>query len=346
MKDFINSIKNGALPSSKDIACFIDNHSDDDLEYLFSCARSVAIESYGSKVFVRGLIEFTNFCRNNCYYCGIRRDNKNVSRYRLTKEDILKCCDLGNELGFQTFVLQGGEDPFYSDSQIADIISSIKEKYPKCAVTLSFGEQSKKSYKLWKDAGADRYLLRHETASSFHYAKLHPSSLTLEKRVQCLEFLKDLGFQVGSGFMVGSPYQSSKNLAEDLLFLAKFKPHMIGIGPFIPHCETPFSKFKAGELNKTLLMVSLARLTLPKALIPSTTALGTIDPLGREKGILAGANVVMPNLSPKEVREKYMLYNGKLCTGDEAAESVESLKKLIESIGYNLSFDRGDSLID
>lgn len=313
-------------------------------EELLSAARSVRNKYYGNRIFVRGLIEFTNYCKNNCFYCGIRAGNKNARRYRLTEEEIMQCCDEGNRLGFNTFVLQGGEDGYFTDEKICGIVSRIKSQYPDCAVTLSIGEKTRESYKAYRDAGADRYLLRHETANNGHYKRLHPKEMLLENRKQCLYTLRELGFQVGAGFMVGSPYQTSEMLAEDLIFLRELKPHMVGIGPFIPHCDSIFADRQAGTLQLTLTMLALVRLTLPKTLLPSTTALGTIDPEGREKGFDAGANVVMPNLSPTSVRGDYALYNDKICTGDESAQCVKCLRGRIERAGYVMDMGRGDSL--
>ena len=311
-------------------------------EYACEKARQVSLQHYGNKVFARGLIEFTNYCKNNCFYCGIRCSNKKIERYRLTKEEILSCCDIGNELGFKTFVLQGGEDPFFTDKKILEIITTIKKKYPDNALTLSFGERSYASYLNFKNAGADRYLLRHETANSEHYSRLHPKNLSDIPRKQCLFDLKQIGFQTGTGFMVGSPYQTIENLAEDMRFIADFKPEMLGIGPFIPHKDTPFGDFPAGSVELTLFLLAVSRLLLPHVLLPATTALGTLDQLGREKAILAGANVVMPNLSPLHVRKQYMLYNNKIATGLEAAEGVKKLAENMAAIGYELVHERGD----
>ncbi len=311
-------------------------------EYLFEKAREVSRNNFENAIYTRGLIEFTNYCKNNCYYCGIRAGNTHADRYRLTREDILSCCGTGHELGFRTFVLQGGEDSHYSDEDIVNIITAIKQNYPDCALTLSIGEKSYDSYKKYYEAGADRYLLRHETANEEHYKKLHPQNLSLVNRKKCLYNLKEIGFQVGTGFMVGSPYQTTENLAEELLFLKEFNPHMVGIGPFIPHSETRYAEKAAGSLELTLVLIGLIRLLLPKALIPATTALGTINSLGREKGILAGANVVMPNLSPVAVRKKYSLYDNKICTGEEAAECRFCLSNRMKNIGYELVVDRGD----
>lgn len=320
----------------------IDNRNPENSEYLFEKARAVRVENYGYDVYIRGLIEFTNYCKNDCYYCGIRKSNSNVERYRLSKEQMLDCCAMGYKLGFRTFVLQGGEDGYYSDDKIIDIIRTIKSKYPDCAVTLSLGEKSYETYKAFYDAGADRYLLRHETANEEHYSKLHPEKMSLQNRKKCLFDLKEIGYQVGCGFMVGSPFQTTECLVEDLLFIKELNPHMVGIGPFIPHHGTPFAEKTAGTLELTLFLLGLIRLMLPKVLLPATTALGTIHPKGREMGILAGANVVMPNLSPVDVRKKYLLYDNKICTGDEAAECRLCLQNRIESIGCHISVSRGD----
>lgn len=301
---------------------------------LFAAADRKRREIYGDEVYLRGLIEFTNHCRNNCYYCGIRCGNKSAERYRLGKEDILACCDEGYRLGFRTFVLQGGEDPFFTDDKICDIVYAIRSRFPDCAITLSVGEKSKESYKSFFDAGANRYLLRHETASEEHYRRLHPENMSLANRKRCLFDLKEIGYQVGSGFMVGSPYQTTDNLIEDLRFLQSLKPDMIGIGPYITHEQTPFSSFTNGGVELTLRLISVLRLMFPYALIPSTTALGTLHSQGRELGLKAGANVVMPNLSPVEVRKLYSLYENKICTGEEAAQCRGCLERRISEAGY------------
>ncbi len=316
--------------------------SEDDVSFLYAQAREVADSIYGKQVLKRGLIEFTNHCKNDCYYCGIRRSNASAERYRLEKEVILECCKKGYELGYRTFVLQGGEDGYFTDERICGIVSSIRESYPDCAITLSIGEKSKESYQKYYDAGADRYLLRHETANEAHYGKLHPAELSLKNRKQCLYDLKEIGYQVGCGFMVGSPYQTMETLYEDLQFIKELEPHMVGIGPFIPQKETPFSKENAGTLDMTLRLLAIIRLIHPHVLLPATTALGTIHERGRELGVLAGANVVMPNLSPEDVREKYKLYDNKACTGDEAAEGDANLRLRMEKIGYDLVCNRGD----
>lgn len=320
----------------------IENHTPEIDEYLFEKSKRIREKYYGKDIYIRGLIEFSNYCRNDCFYCGIRRSNVNAQRYRLTNDEILSCCEEGYELGFRTFVLQSGEDPYYTDDRMVDIISAIKKRFPASAVTLSLGEKTYDQYKAYFDAGADRYLLRHETADEEHYKRLHPKELSLDNRKRCLFDIKKIGYQVGTGFMVGSPYQTAECLAEDMLFLKELEPQMVGIGPFISHKDTPFADKPSGTMEKTLFMIGLIRLTLPTALIPATTALGTINPMGRERGILAGANVVMPNLSPTAVRKKYMLYDNKICTGDESAQCRSCMEKRMVSIGYNVVVNRGD----
>ena len=320
----------------------LSERSEETDQYARDLGNKVRQQIYGNDIYVRGLVEFTNYCKNDCYYCGIRRSNKNAQRYRLTEEDILLCCQQGYELGFRTFVLQGGEDGYYTDERLLSIIHKIKAEYPDCALTLSIGEKSEESYRDYREAGVDRYLLRHETADEEHYGKLHPSSMSCEHRKNCLRTLKKLGFQTGAGFMVGSPYQRVENLADDFLFLKELNPEMVGIGPFIPHQDTPFHGEKSGTLEDTLFYLALLRLMLPHVLLPATTALGTIHPKGREMGVLSGANVVMPNLSPVSVRKKYMLYDGKICTGDEAAECRHCLSRRMEQIGCQIVSDRGD----
>lgn len=342
MKELIDKLYKQNILRKDELCALLDNLTAKSAPYLFEKARSVTNRNFGNRIYVRGLIEFTNYCKNDCFYCGIRKSNRNAKRYRLTKEEILSCCENGYSLGFRTFVLQGGEDQFYTDDKITDLVFSIKKAYPDCAVTLSIGEKSEEAYRRFREAGADRYLLRHETANPEHYGKLHPPELSLANRMRCLEQLKGLGYQTGTGFMVDSPYQTTENLAEDLLFIKRFDPQMVGIGPFVPHHDTPFADFPAGKLERTLHLISILRLMLPNALLPATTALGTIHPEGREKGILAGANVVMPNLSPVGVRKKYELYDNKICTGEEAAECRFCLQNRMRKIGYEIVVDRGD----
>ncbi len=305
-------------------------------------ADKIRRENYGTDVYLRGLIEITNYCKNDCYYCGIRCSNRNADRYRLTKDEILSACECGYELGYRTFVMQGGEDTHFTDDRICDIVSSIRGKFEDCAITLSLGEKSYESYKRYFDAGADRYLLRHETAEDEHYRKLHPDSMSLDNRKKCLYDLKKIGYQVGSGFMVGSPYQTTENLVSDIRFLQELQPDMIGIGPYICHKDTPFADCENGTMELTIRMISILRLLFPYALIPSTTALGTISPVGREMGLKAGANVVMPNLTPVKYREKYDLYENKICTGEEAAECRGCLEQRVKAAGYNVVTSRGD----
>ncbi len=345
LKQLVDKLEKNRILSSEEFVCLLQSYEDKGLqEYLFEKARNIRHHYYGNDIYIRGLIEFTNYCKNDCYYCGIRKSNPNINRYRLSKEEILSCCASGYELGFRTFVLQGGEDGYYTDNRMVDIIHSIKKQHPDCAITLSIGERSKESYQRFFDAGAERYLLRHETYNQDHYRFLHPESLSPKHRQDCLFHLKDIGYQVGTGFMVGSPGQTFSHLAEDLLFLKELNPQMVGIGPFIPHHDTKFRDEPAGSLELTLFLLGIIRLMLPKVLLPATTALGTIHPMGRERGIQAGANVVMPNLSPVGVRKDYSLYDNKICTGDEAAECRMCLQRRMESIGYQVVVSRGDSL--
>ncbi len=342
MTDLIEKLYTTANLTDSELQMLIDSNENSDL--LEKYADEVRQKHYGKKVFLRGLIEISNYCKNDCYYCGIRRSNRNAERYRLSREEILSCCENGYNLGFRTFVMQGGEDSYFSDEFMCPLISEIKEKYPDCAVTLSLGERSYDSYKKMKKAGADRYLLRHETASEELYKKLHPSEMSLANRKECLFNLRELGYQVGAGFMVGVPFQTTEHLIEDLRFLQELQPHMIGIGAFIPHHDTPFANEKAGTLELTIRLLGILRLMFPKVLLPATTALGTISPNGREKGLKTGCNVIMPNLSPVSVRKKYELYDNKICTGEEAAECMLCLKRRVESVGYEISSERGDAI--
>lgn len=342
LSEIIDGIREKQNIDRDSLALLLETQDTAAINYLQKSAREVADQIYGRQVFIRGLIEFTNYCKNDCLYCGIRRSNDVADRYRLSEEEILACSRSGYELGFRTFVLQGGEDPYYTDDKICRIIRKIKGNYPDCALTLSIGEKTKESYQAYFDAGADRYLLRHETADGEHYRYLHPAKMSFSHRRQCLWDLKEIGYQVGCGFMVGSPGQTVHTLYEDLQFIRELQPHMVGIGPFIPQKDTPFGDKSAGTMEETLRLLSIIRLIHPHVLLPATTALGTIHPLGREKGIQAGANVVMPNLSPVAVREKYKLYDNKICTGDEAAECRYCMARRMESIGYEVVVSRGD----
>ena len=329
--------------SVEEYEAIISNRNDENARFLRTLAVETRRRIYGNAVYVRGLIEISNICKNDCYYCGIRRSNSECERYRLTREEIMACSDEGYELGFRTFVLQGGEDSYFSDEILGVIVKDIKSRHPDCAITLSMGERSYESYKFLRECGADRYLLRHETANPEHYARLHPQAMSYENRMECLRELRELGYQVGCGFMVGSPYQTARNLAEDLKFIEDFRPEMCGIGPFIPHKETPFKDFPAGTAEMTCYLLSMIRLIHPAVLLPATTALGTINPIGREMGIMAGANVVMPNLSPVKVRKKYELYDNKICTGEESAQCRNCLSNRMKKIGYEVVVDRGDA---
>lgn len=343
-KELFNKLYQDTQLTEAEYKELLELHTDKEIaEYGFELARKRQKETFGNEVYTRGLIEISNYCKNDCIYCGIRRSNQNAERYRLSEEEILSCCESGYALGFRTFVLQGGEDSYYTDDLLEDLLHKIKAAYPDCAITLSLGERSRESYERLYTAGADRYLLRHETANEAHYGKIHPAEMSLKNRKQCLYTLKEIGYQVGCGIMVGSPYQTIDNLVEDLAFMKTFNPHMVGIGPFIPQKDTPFGEMEPGSLEMTLFLLAIIRLMLPKVLLPATTALGTIHSRGRELGILAGGNVVMPNLSPVKVRKKYALYDNKICTGEEAAECRGCLGNRMESIGYKLVVSRGDS---
>ena len=338
----IDKLRKNRKLSLEEYQTLIQGYSPEIAEYAAAEAVNVRQQIYGNKVYVRGLIEISNICKNDCYYCGIRKSNPNCDRYRLSKEEILECCREGYELGFRTFVMQGGEDGYYTDDILCDVVSAIHQSFPDCAITLSMGERNKESYGKLYEAGADRYLLRHETAEKEHYAKLHPKQMSYENRLKCLKDLKEIGYQVGCGFMVGSPYQSSLSLAMDLKFVEEFQPDMCGIGPFIPHKDTIFKEEKAGSVEMTCYLLSLIRLIYPPVLLPATTALGTLDRKGREKGILSGANVVMPNLSPLSVRKKYELYNNKISSGQESAQGLEELKVRMKEISYEVVCEKGD----
>lgn len=342
MKSLIQQLELEHNLSDQDLLALIKLDDQKTERYLAERAETVRHQVYGNDVYIRGLIEFTNYCKNDCYYCGIRRSNGCAQRYRLTQQEILECCHAGYDLGFRTFVLQGGEDPFFTTERIAELVRSIKRVHPDCAVTLSVGEKDRDTYQAWFDAGADRYLLRHETADDGLYRSLHPAELSLGHRMNCLSTLKEIGYQVGCGFMVGSPGQTPEMLLSDLRYLQKLQPHMVGIGPFIPHKDTPFRDQPAGTAEITLRLLAIIRLMLPHVLLPATTALGTIQGDGRQRGMRYGANVVMPNLSPLSVRKKYALYDNKIATGEEAAESVALLKQSMSSVGYQVVTARGD----
>ena len=344
IKDIVDRLADNHDLTDKEYLTLLGDMTSDEEVYLYRRAEELRQSIYGREVYLRGLIEISNYCRNDCYYCGIRRSNRCADRYRLTQEQIMDCCQVGYELGFRTFVLQGGEDPYYNDDRICAILRSIKAAYPDCAITLSIGEKSRESYQAYYDAGADRYLLRHETANPKHYRLLHPEELSLEHRMNCLSELKEIGYQVGCGIMLGSPGQTSEYILEDIRYMQKLQPHMIGIGPFLPHHDTPFALCEKGSLELTIFLLAILRLMFPDVLLPATTALGTIAENGRELGLLAGANVIMPNLSPAEVRKKYLLYDNKVCFGDEAAEARANMEKRIESAGCRAVYTRGDHI--
>lgn len=342
MKGLINKLAEEHSLSLEEYEALISGRNEENTRLLREFAVKVRREIYGNDVYIRGLIEISNICRNDCLYCGIRKSNKNCERYRLTPDEIIECSNEGYELGFRTFVLQGGEDGYFTDEILGGIVKKIKDNHSDCAVTLSMGERSYESYKFLRACGADRYLLRHETADSQHYSRLHPPAMSYDNRMKCLENLRSLGYQVGCGFMVGSPYQTVKNIAKDLKFIETFKPEMCGIGPFIPHKDTEFRNFQAGSAEMTCYLLSVIRLIYPPVLLPATTALGTVNPIGREMGIMSGANVVMPNLSPVKVRKKYELYDNKICTGEESAQCRNCLNERVSKIGYRIVTGRGD----
>ncbi|MBO4579764.1 MAG: [FeFe] hydrogenase H-cluster radical SAM maturase HydE [Clostridiales bacterium] len=340
IKDLIDKLYETTSLTADELKAVLSTDEYD--EYLHEKAREVAISVFGKDIYIRGIIEFSNYCKNDCYYCGIRAGNSHCERYRLTPEEIIECADSGYEIGFRTFVLQSGEDLSNKTEDICRIVKTIKENHPDCAVTLSIGEKSREEYQAYYDAGADRYLLRHETYNSEHYKMLHPDKMSWLNRIRCLHDLKDIGYQTGCGIMVGTPGQTLDHIVEDLVFMKEFDPHMIGIGPFLPAANTPFANCPPGDTALTLRLLSVIRLMLPKVLLPATTALGSAEASGREKGILAGANVVMPNLSPVEVRGKYMLYDGKICISDDAALCSRCITSRLASIGYRAVTARGD----
>lgn len=342
MRQWIDKLRNERTLSPDELRQLLTRCDTETLRHINEQAREVSLQHFGNKIYIRGLIEVTNCCRNNCYYCGIRKGNTKLERYRLSLENMIDCCKQGYELGFRTFVLQGGEDPALTDERIEKIVADIRQHFPDCAITLSLGERSREAYERFFRSGANRYLLRHETYDESHYHRLHPAEMSCRHRLQCLQDLKEIGYQTGTGIMVGSPGQTVDHLIRDIVFIEKLRPEMIGIGPFLPHHDTPFAQYPAGTVEQTLLLLSIFRLMHPSALIPSTTALATLTPDGRERGILAGANVVMPNLSPREERRKYELYNDKASLGAESAEGLAMLQRQLQTIGYEISTARGD----
>lgn len=342
MKEIIDTIEERRDITLEQLTRLLKCEDTESIKMLFGHARATAQGAYGNKIFMRGLIELSNHCKNDCLYCGIRRSQAGVARYRLTRDEILDCCEQGYALGFRTFVLQGGEDAWFDDDRMCAIVGAIRSRYPDCAITLSLGERSTESYQRLYDAGANRYLLRHETADAAHYAKLHPADMSFANRQRCLRDLKSIGYQVGCGMMVGSPFQTVETLYQDLQLIRRLAPEMVGIGPFIPASGTPFADRPAGSVDTTLRLLAVIRLIHPHVLLPATTALGTLHPQGRELGLLAGANVVMPNLSPRSHRSQYSIYDNKLSTGSEAAESADDIRTRLRTLGSDPSPDRGD----
>ena len=343
MRSLVNTLRDRRELAPYQYLALLTMHDPQDVEYLLSQAREVAQQQFGTRIYLRGLVELSNVCRNDCLYCGIRRSNRQVARYTLTRDQVLECCEQGYQIGFRTFVLQGGEWGEERSQWVADLIRDIRKGWPDCAITLSLGEHPRETYALWRAAGADRYLLRHETHNERLYSLLHPRELTIRHRLQCLDWLKELGYQVGAGIMVGAPFQSLKTIVEDIQYLIDFKPHMIGIGPFIPQHDTPFARFPSGSADLTTRLYAILRLAMPQALIPSTTALASLSPDGRLQGILAGANVVMPNLSPQEKRKQYALYDNKASLGAESTQGIDALSAELATIGYHIDWSRGDS---
>ena len=342
MREFIERLYREQTLAPGELRTLLLECRGEDLDFLMQKARAVAQSHFGNKIYIRGLIEIGNCCHNDCFYCGIRKSNRHLKRYRLDAETILACCRHGYELGFRTFVLQGGEDNYMNDDRVTEVVTAIRTEFPDVAITLSLGERPTLSYERFFQAGANRYLLRHETYNAAHYCQLHPAEMSRDNRLRCLRNLKDIGYQTGTGIMVGSPGQAVDDIVADLLFIRELAPQMIGIGPFIPHHATPFALEKAGSVELTLRLLSILRLMHPRALIPATTALATLSPEGRNRGILAGANVVMPNLSPLSVRQKYELYNDKAALGAESAEGLQALQKELDRIGYRIDYGRGD----
>lgn len=342
MQQLLEQLKRRERLSSEEYFYLLSNYDSSTLATANAMAKEVSQKQFGREIYLRGLIEISNYCHNNCYYCGIRAGNSTIERYRLSKEEIMECCLQGQALGFKTVVLQGGEDTRQTDTWITEVVTEIRKNFPELAITLSLGEHSAEAYQAFFQAGANRYLLRHETFNRSHYEKMHPSIMSYEHRIECLRTLKHIGFQTGTGMMVGAPFQTLENLVEDILFIQELEPQMIGIGPFLPQKDTPFGTYAKGSMELTLLLISIFRLLFPQALIPATTSLSTIAPNGREKGILAGANVLMPNLSPLEQRKKYMLYDNKVSLGAESAQAINELSLRLERIGYTISNQRGD----
>ena len=338
--DILEGLAQASIP---DLEAILVNH-DTHLEHTLQMrAKTVTEQYFGQKVYLRGVIEISNYCRNNCYYCGIRSANRCITRYRLSAEEVEDACKRGYEIGFRTFVLQGGEDLYWRGEHLISTVRRIHSNYPDCAITLSLGEMEYEEYKALFDAGATRYLLRHETYDKVHYEQLHPNTMDRAHRLQAILDLKNIGYQVGTGIMVGSPGQTTAHLAKDLDFIRRLQPEMIGVGPFIPHKDTPLGSAPAGNLLMTLRFIALCRILNPRALIPATTAVASLHPRGRLEAICHGCNVVMPNLSPPIHRADYALYNNKAYLGAEAAEGTRLLQAQLNTIGYEIDWGRGDA---
>lgn len=338
----LEGFRTGDYPDREGWRLLLTSLSGEQALRLRRLAAETAAQTFGRGVYIRGLIEISSFCRNDCYYCGLRRSNRHAQRYRLTREEILSCCRNAAALGFGTFVLQGGEDDGQSDEWIEALVRDIRREFPDHAVTLSVGERTAGAYRRFREAGADRYLLRHETRNDGHYARLHPSEMSAGHRRSCLRTLKALGFQTGAGMMIGSPGQTVDCLIDDIQFLEELQPEMIGMGPFVPAAHTPFARCSPGTVEQTLRLVALMRLRFPDALIPATTALSALSADGRLQAILSGANVVMPNLSPAGVLGRYAIYDGKPY-GTGARRGLDVVAAELESIGYHIVCGRGDS---
>ena len=318
----------------------------DNADEIFHLADETRKNFVGDEVHLRGLIEFSNICKRNCKYCGLQSGNKTVERYRLSEEEIINFAKKGVSYGYKTIVLQSGEDDFFDADRMCKIIRQIKNL--DVALTLSIGEKSYDEYKAYKEAGANRYLLRIETTDEKLYSKLHPN-MSFENRVNCLDNLKKLGFELGSGCLVGLPEQSNESLANDILFFEDIKADMIGIGPFIPHEQTPLwveneSDFEKSEkFEKALRVMALVRIIMKNINIPATTAMETINPNGRIIALKSGANVVMPNITEGDYRKKYEIYPGKICLNDTPAHCRGCIEGKIKSIGRYISNDYGFS---
>jgi biotin synthase len=340
MMDLDSILKKEEL-SREEIIYLLSLTEKEDQKKLFDHADKVRSLYCGDEVHLRGIIEISNFCDQNCVYCGLRQDNSSLERYRMTPEEIIKTASVISGLGIFTIVLQSGEDKHFDCDIISYLIYQIKQS-ANVAITLSLGERSFDEYRTWKIAGADRYLLKHETANPHLYSNYHFKQ-DLNERIEHLTFLKSIGFQIGSGNLIGLFKQTVEDIADDILLCKKLDLDMAAFGPFIPSPNTPYANKSAGSAELTLSTMAVARLVLKKVHIPATTALDTIDPIGRERGLTAGANVVMPDLTPFPYRSNYQIYPGKRGSQDDPLESTNRLQKRIEALGRTISYKRGDS---